>query len=313
MNSSTCRPLASLLLGLVLALGLSAQPALRDLAGARSWTAGMSFPTDMALDAQGRAWVVDGINRRLLVFSPGADSPRTIGMGSAVGTALGIDIARGQVWITDTEHRCVHVLDMDGSPRRRLDLPAGCDPVDLLVLEGGTVIADNDNHRLLLLDREERLVRVVGNGAPPIPRPTAPAGVTLAQGKAGGLPGEFSYPGILARSGKEFLVVDVLGGRIQAFTAEGTLSRVIGRFGVDGQSLFRPKGVCGCRDQGGTWVSDGFTGMVLGYDAYGNLTDRLGLDGEVRLFKGPTAVECCGDGLWVLDCRDSRLHWGRLE
>jgi hypothetical protein len=202
---------------------------------------------------------------------------------------------------------------MDGTYGRRVELPRGCDPVDVLVLEAGTVVADNDNHRLLLLDREERLVRVLGNGAPTLARPEQPSRVELALGQAGGLPGEFSYPGILARAGKDFLVVDVLGGRVQAFNPEGTLSQVIGRFGVDGTSLFRPKGVCGCREGGGFWITDGFTGMVLGYDAYGNLEERLAAGSEPRLFKGPTAVECCGKGLWVLDCRDSRLHWGELE
>ncbi|MCB1045948.1 MAG: NHL repeat-containing protein [Calditrichaeota bacterium] len=309
MNRSTCRWITSLLL--LLAVQLSAS-GLREIRITQSWSASMSYPTDLALDSQGRAWVVDGLNRRLLVFSAGLETPREIALPT-VGKALGIDIADDRVWLTDTAGPRLLVLDLEGHLQREITLPPDCDPVDVLATPRGVVIADNDNQRLLMLDGQDRLVRTIGNGGGKAESLVPISEAHPPECRTGNRPAEFSFPGILARIEKDFMVVDVLGGRIQVFQPDGSLSHIYGMFGADGESLFRPKGVCGCRVDGGVWITDSYTGLIHGYDDYGKRQESLALDGAPWRLEGPTAISCCGEGIWVVDCRAGKLYRSVLK
>jgi len=316
MRSSTCpRPtdrrgarrlpaLAALLLLALLAGAARAQStAVRILA---EYSEGLSYPTDLATDSRALAYLVDGLNRRIVVVDLAGRLVREIRHDGFV-RPLGIDVFGDRVYVSDAGAVALFVLTLEGRFVERIDLPVGCDPVDVLALDDKLVVSDNDNHRLLIVSYDGSLLKAVGRGAEAIRPLRSMGGMELPEGRAGDRVEEFKYPGIIARHQTSFMVIDVLNGRIQAFTALGNFDRMIGSFGADGQHLFRPKGACSCWDGRGTLITDSYTGLVYAYDEYAESQGALTLDGQPWRLEGPTAISCCGDSWWIVDCRGSRI------
>lgn len=273
----------------------------------RIFEAGLNYPTDLCVEGRGRVWIVDGLNRRLVLLEGERGAVRSVACDS-FARPLGLDVFQGRIYVADPPRHSIHVLDTGGRWLKEIALPAVCDPVDVLALEKQLVVSDNDNHRLLILTREGRLVRVIGKGAREYQAPVSMSAARLGAGETGDLVGEFTYPGLLTRTGEGFMVVDVLGARIQVFSASGRFDRLIGGFSTDGTGLFRPKGACAHQGRDGALVTDGYTGMVCVYDEYGDYAGRLEREGAVWRLEGPTAIDREAERFWVLDCRGSRAH-----
>lgn len=267
---------------------------------------GLEFPTDLATDGQAMAYVVDGLNRRVVVVDMNGRLVREIRHDGFV-RPLGADIHEKQLWVSDPGAGALFAFDLEGRPEERIDLPSNCDPVDVLALDDKLVVSDNDNHRLLFVNYDGSLLKAIGRGAEEIRPMRTMRGMSLPEGRAGDRVQEFKYPGILARHLNSFMVIDVLNGRIQAFTQLGNFDRMIGAFGADGKSLFRPKGACACYGGRGTLVTDSYTGLISAFDEYAENQGFLTLDGAPWRLEGPTAISCCGDSWWVVDCRGSRI------
>jgi hypothetical protein len=298
-----------LLLCFVLFAGAGEKPGLRVLED-RVFDAGLNYPTDLCAEGRGRVWIADGLNRRLVVLEGESGKTRSVACDS-FARPLGLDVFQGRVYVADPRRHGIHVLDTSGRWLKEIRLPAVCDPVDVLALEKQLVVSDNDNHRLLVLTKEGRLVKVIGKGAREYQTPVAPTAAGLGPGETGDLVGEFTYPGLLTRTAGGFMVVDVLGARIQVFSASCRFDRLVGGFSTDGTGLFRPKGCVSNGWRDGALVVDGYTGMVCVYDDYGDYAGRLERDGKVWRLEGPTAIARDPENLerlWVLDCRASRVH-----
>jgi hypothetical protein len=266
----------------------------------------LQYPTDVATDSRAWAYVVDGINQRLVVLDVQGALIREI-RSEAFARPLGADISGDRLYVSDTGAKAIFIMDLEGRLLERIDLPLNSDPVDVLALDDKLVVSDNDNHRLLLVSYDGSLLRVVGRDAQEILPLRSMRGMELPPGRAGERVQEFKYPGILARHRNAFMVIDVLNARIQAYTTLGNFDRMIGSFGADGRHLFRPKGACACWDGRGTLVTDSYSGLIHAYDEFAEYRGDLTLDGEPWRLEGPTAIQCCGDSWWVVDCRGSRI------
>jgi hypothetical protein len=267
---------------------------------------GLKYPTDLAVDENSRAYVVDGLNQRIVVLDPQANLLREI-RHTGFKNPVGIDLFRDRLYVSDPEAGTLFVFSLEGDFVRSISLPIGCDPVDVLALDDKIVISDNDNHRLLFLSYKGGLLKAIGRDADKIQPMRSVKGVTLPAGRGGDRVAEFKYPGILTRGEKNFLVVDVLNGRVQAFSHLGNFDRMIGQFGTDGEALYRPKGACACFRGEGTLVSDSYSGQIHVYNEFAESQGFIQLNGKPWSLQGPTAVQCCGDSWWVVDCRDSRV------
>ncbi len=309
MKSSSClRPIKPLAwLGLLLALSLVPRAAWAvEVRILQDVKAGTTFPTDLATDAKSNAYVVDGLNRRVVVISPQGQLLREITNPGFVNP-LGNDIWKDRLYVSDPEAGSIFVMGLEGKLLQTIQLPGNCDPVDVLALEDKLVVSDNDNHRLLFVSYDGALLQVIGRGGGEIKPMRRMAGMTLPDGRPGERVEEFKFPGILARHQNGFMVIDVLGGRIQAYTRLGNFDRMVGSFGTDGERLYRPKGACACWNGKGLLITDSYLGMVHAYDEYAQSQGMLMLKGKPWRLEGPTAIACCGSSWWVVDSKASRI------
>lgn len=280
--------------------------AVAEVVSESHWDPGLRFATDLCVDRPGRVWIADGLNRRLVLLDTKGGT-RTVACDS-FARPMGVDAFKGNIYVTDTGRHSIHVLNSNGAWKREIRLPALCDPVDVLVQDEGLVVADNDNHRLLLLTPDGRLARVLGKGGRKLDKPVKLGATTLKKGEEGTLVGEFTYPGLLSRSGNGFLAVDVLGARIQVFSPTGRFDRLIGGFSTDGTGVFRPKGVCAFGKGDGALVADGYTGLIMVFDELGDPVGRVTKGGNAWRLNAPTSIQQDGEHLWVLDARANRVY-----
>lgn len=221
----------------------------------------MQMPTAVAVDGAANVWVADGVNHRLLRFSPdGAPAAEIRQAGDArLADPLSVKIdATGRAWIADTGNRRIVVRAADGSLERTISIEPQADgprfdPTDVVPLADGrrAWVIDNDAHRLILWD--------AGTGQA--------NWITL--GRQGAALAQFHYP-FLAAAGPEgrIFVVDTLNGRVQAITEAGRAAGGIGSYGVEPGQFYRPKGVA-VDQQGRVWVSDSVTGVIQVFEAGG--------------------------------------------
>ncbi|MDP2360800.1 MAG: hypothetical protein Q8O14_08610 [bacterium] len=269
-------------------------------------SAGTTYPTDLAADARANAYVVDGLNKRVVVLSPQGQVLREI-THEAFVNPVGNDVWQDRLYVSDPEAGAIFIMTLDGRLLQTIEMPGNCDPVDVLALEDKLVVSDNDNHRLLFISYDGALLKAIGRGAEQVRPMRRMAGMTLPDGRPGDRVEEFKFPGILSRHQNGFMVIDVLGGRIQAYTRLGNFDRMVGSFGTDGDRLYRPKGACACWNGKGLLITDSYMGMVHAYDEFAQSQGLLTLKGQPWRLEGPTAIVCCGESWWIVDSKASRI------
>jgi len=244
--------------------------------------ADMTRPTDVAVLNDGRICVADGVNSRVIVFSPAgthqalrfAELQRPLGLAG--------DIAGGLL-ITDTQAHAVLILNDRLRLTARIQLPDTVDPTDVYPVGDQLWVVNNDGHQILVVDRAGQVTQTIGK-----------KGIDGAT---------FSYPATLSGDQLHKLYVcDVLNARIQLFDDQGEYLGQIGDMGVTPGTFYRPKGVA-VTPAGAFIVTDSFTG-VLHYFSDPTATDAV-LKTEAGAYlrlKNPLGV--CWDSsglLWVVE------------
>jgi DNA-binding beta-propeller fold protein YncE len=250
----------------------------------------LSLPTDVAVAADGRVWVVDSGHDRIVAFDPqgrpaGAFGTRGEGAGQLrdpVGIGLGSD---GTVWVADRGNHRLVGFAADGRSSRAIaagDGDSTATPVDVVADATRLYVTLADRHGVVVIDPA---------GGPP-----------RSFGSLGEKPGQFRYPAGIARDRDgTLLVVDALNSRVQRFAADGTDRQVIGHLGVLPGDLHRPKGIA-VDARGRVYVSDSILGVVQVFAADGALVGVLATDGVVRRFEAPAGLAISERGrLYVTD------------
>ncbi|MCG6918830.1 MAG: NHL repeat-containing protein, partial [Deltaproteobacteria bacterium] len=191
---------------------------------------------------------------------------------------LGIDISKdGMVFIADSGNHRVQVFDGNGNFLRLFNVKSGpqekpSDPVDVLVADfkDYVYVSDNDNHKIKVYD-------IRGN-------------FQFEWGKFGEGPGEFRYPGMMARNEQnEIFVVDVLNTRVQRFDPFGNHIADIGSWGVLQGNLFRPKGVA-LDGKNRVLVSDSYMGLIQVFTDFGRFLGVVCENGTKKHFITPVGL-----------------------
>jgi predicted CXXCH cytochrome family protein len=264
----------------------------------------MLMPTDVAVHSDGRVFVVDGVNDRLVAFSAEGRFLRELRrLGDETlshPVSLTIDTA-GQLWIADAGNARVVIADADGGLIRVLPLPASPDkhPVDptglALTPDGRSLwVTDNDHHRLFRIDTS--------------------TGAATILGSPGEALGQFNYPYRLALDATgELYITDVLNGRVQRFTAQGRAAGAIGDYGVESGHLYRPKAVA-CDDRGDVWVTDGSLGVVQVFNRDGGYLDVVrGPDGKPLRLAFPMGLAFdANQAVYIVELEANRVRKFRL-
>lgn len=241
----------------------------------------MSMPTDVAIDQQGRLYVVDSGNHRVLVYASSGTFLFSFG-SEGIGAAelkfpVGITSAQdGGILVADRGNRRVQIFNRDGTFIKTIALDskkAKYTPVDVAVDETGKrfyVSATSPIHQILVLNQDGK--------------------VLSKWGKPGSNEGEFRYPATMAVSNEgEIYIVDVLNTRVQVLDKKGAFLVTVGSWGVTQGQLFRPKGVA-LTSNGLVLVSDSYLGVVQIYNSDTRFKGVLATDGDIFRFNTPVGI-----------------------
>jgi tripartite motif-containing protein 71 len=254
-------------------------------------------PTDLAIDDRGSLFVADGVNDRIVHFSPAGqmDSVITGPADSHLSRPIGIALdSSGALWIADTGNHRLVVRSPDGQQYQTIDLPAGEKPagptsVCIRSDRAHTYIADCDNHRILV--RENTTGQII---------PLGKWGVSL---------GQFRWPFMLCMGTENHvLITETIGARVQQISQDNRWGGQIGQFGVAMGKLYRPKGIA-LDNTGRIFVGDSSLGVIQGFDAAGNLLGVLtDPDGHPLSFAHPMGMRFDSQGLlYVVELSANRV------
>lgn len=235
---------------------------------------GLSLPTDVALGNDGRIYVVDGGNHRVLAFDRNGKYLLSIGRrGSAEGqfkdpVGIGTD-DKGRVYVADTGNHRIQVFGSDGHFQYAfpiVDNGLAVRPIDVAADASGSriYVTGNNNHKVMEFSARGKPVRQWGGN-----------------GESGGL---FRYPAtiVVVPEGAVY-VADALNSRVQGFDGEGALLVQIGTWGVLPGQLFRPKGVA-VDGKKRVYISDSYMDVIQVYDDEGRFLHVLGNGGAPQRF-----------------------------
>lgn len=239
----------------------------------------LALPSDVAVTDNGRVYVVDGGNHRLVIYDALGGLVAAVGQhgdgNEQFAEPLGVAVDRGGlVYVADAGNHRVQVLDGEGRFLRALPLMDGGKPVrpaDVAVseLSGNLFVTGNNTHRVMKL---------------------SPQGEVLGSwGGEGVAQGQFRYPATLVVREGMVAVVDVLNTRVQIFDEDGRYHYQLGEWGVLPGQLFRPKGIA--IDQAGRYyISDSYMEVVQVFDSGYQLLHVLGKRGKPYRFVSPVGL-----------------------
>lgn len=258
------------------------------------------MPTDVSVAPDGRVFLADGVNDRIVEFSPDGvfqSEIRTVG-DQTLSRPIGIDVGRdGTLWIADTGNARILARAPDGSLARTLVPPDsdGPKPADIT----GVAVSADGKYVWMVDNQHHHLGRYgIADGA-----------WTLMGGRGKEL-GQLHHPFSLALSSQgEAFVCDIINARVERFAAVRGSEKAIGDYGVDLGQLYRPKGVA-LDARGNVWISDSVTRVVQVFDPEGKIIDVVrDATGEPLHFETPMNIALDGEGnLYVTELTANRVR-----
>ena len=247
-------------------------------------------PSDVAISEKGFAYVLDGVNNRVIVFDKKAKRVFSFGLDAKLNLPMGIAIADEKVLVADTGNHRVAVFNLDGKLIKYLMLSGekAAEPVALAINDGVVSWTDRRNHRVCRheIKTGEQLV---------------------CWGKRGEQGAEFQFPFQIKHDRDGYLqVVDVINARVQGFDQEGRRFGQTGRFGLAEGELYRPNGLA-LRERH-LLVSDAYRGTISVFhdgDFDGYLMDKAA---KPIKFAAPVAMSYWQNKLYVVDAIKNQVE-----
>jgi len=246
----------------------------------------LSLPSDVAIGSGGRAYVVDGGNHRVVVFSSAGQYLFAIGRkGEGSGefrdpVGIGAD-AQGRVYVADSGNHRIQMFDANG--RFSGSFPTGSGrPIDVAPDPEGKTLYVTGSHRLTAY---------------------SPSGQVLRQwGSEGQSQGEFRYPAsVLVAPEGQVYIVDALNSRVQIFDPQGKFVFQVGEWGVLPGQFFRPKGVA-LDSKNRIYVTDSYMDLVEVFNSDYQFQHVLGAKGKIRKVTAPGGIAIdASDRLFVAE------------
>ena len=252
----------------------------------------LGFPSDVAVDRRGVAFLLDGASRSIAIYSPKGEFLREIQGRGSWKDPLGVGVTGdGGILVADGESGRVIEIDLNGRLRREYSAGKGARLTGVCSYGDSVFAVDNRNHRVVSFKRK--------------------GGGMESWGKKGDHAGEFDTPFRIAAdpSGRVF-VTDVMNARVQWFSAFGQHLGVMKRFGAGEGKVFRPTGLA-IDSRGRVWVGDSYTGLVQLFDEQGSFLHAVSSDGRPAVFGDPSGLAVGTEGIWIADQRDGVLSLSR--
>ncbi|MFZ5928294.1 MAG: hypothetical protein ACOYX1_12690 [Acidobacteriota bacterium] len=250
---------------------------------------------------------------RLLITDPGAGDVRLLDRPNKKYASLegpsrqrlrspigaGVDSA-GNLYVADSDLGKIFVFKKNGRFSHFLGDARGEGvyrrPTGLAIdrASGEIYVTETLRHRVLVLDRQGRVIR--------------------AWGKRGEGPGEFNFPVAVTLHSDRVFVLDAMNFRIQVFTRDGRFVTAFGKLANEPGGFFRPKGLAFHSDTGLLFVVDAMFEVVQAFTPEGRLVFAFGTPGEgAGQFRLPSGVLALDDGLLlVADSYNGRVQIFRV-
>jgi DNA-binding beta-propeller fold protein YncE len=240
----------------------------------------MALPTDVTIGQDGRVYVVDGGNHRVLAYNKEGEHLFTIGKrGRSKGDfrwPLGIaSDSKGQIYVADKGNKRIQIFDPAGnfvsSFLVRFRKGGIGTPIDLAISEktGLIFVTERERHHIMVFESDG-----------------TPLG---GWGKEGVNVDEFRYPATVATYNGFLYVVDSLNTVVKIFDERGRFEFQIGEWGVLPGQFYRPKGIA-VDDRGWAYVSDGYMDVVEVFDDQHKFRYVIATNGKKHKFHSPTGM-----------------------
>ena len=253
-------------------------------------------PSDVAIDDIGRAYVLDGANQRVVVYTRNGEQDFIFGNDQLLTLPMGITIAHGQVFIADSGNHRIAIFSLRGEYLKAISLNAKLppEPVSLAVYDDVVIWSDRRNHQVCKTE-------------------IASSETLACWGQRGESDGDFQFPFQISIDRDDYIhVVDVLNARVQMFNHRGRYFSEAGRFGLEAGELYRPNGLAFY--QGDVLlVSDAYRGSVSLFRAGSYLGLLQDEKHEPLVFKAPVGLTVWSDQLYVVDALKHRVEVFRLR
>lgn len=276
--------LAALILAILVAVaarrGFSGEGDLQPL------VQGLREPCAVASTSAGRFAVADAAADSVSLFDRSGNVLWT--EDQILSHPLGLDADSAGVWVADTGHHRVVLLDAgDGHLLEAVDLPTETRPTDVAVAQDGALwISVSAGDRLLRVSADR--VDVLEIGSSPERTFSAPRG--LAPDGSGGL-----------------YVAEALGGRLHHLDARGETIAVLGELGVGEARFGKPKDVALLED-GSLAVLDTQIGTIQVLDQEGTFLRMLAAEDGPIQFDHPLGIAVDGGGFLVADAARGAVY-----
>jgi len=256
----------------------------------------LALPSDVAV-ADGKIYVVDGGNHRVVVFDmQGQYLFKFGGKGSENGQMnypVGIFAsADNRVFVADSGNYRVQVFTARGHFQSAFKIKDGkknIRPVDLILHSrtGHIFLTGSNNHSLMEYSHTGNFLRKWGGN--------------------GMNQGEFRYPATINElNDGRIAVVDVLNSRVQVFNSDGSISMVVGEWGVLPGQLVRPKGVA-IDKKGNFYISDSYMNLLQSFTETGDFIAVLGKKDKPSTLLTPVGLTIYKNKLFVVEMRAHRV------
>jgi streptogramin lyase len=262
-------------------------------------------PSGVAVNAEGKLWVVDSANNRVEQFSSaGAYITKFGETGSGNGQlkepqGIALDSA-GHIWVADTGNNRIEEFSAAGafmatvgslgteSGKFKAPSALAFDP------KGNLWVADTGNSRVEQFDKEAKYSSEFGS--------------------LGTEPGKLNEPrGIAIDSGEHVWVADTNNNRIQEFSSTGGLLKRSGTPGAGEGQLNAPIDLK-IDGQGNIWTVDSANSRVESFSPNGGYVTQIGFKGtEAGQLTEPRAIAFDATGkAWISDSANNRLEqWSK--
>lgn len=262
-------------------------------------------PWGVAVNSEGKLWVVDTANNRVEEFSSSGGYIAKFGeAGSGNGQlkepeGIALDSV-GHIWIADTGNNRIQEFSSAGvymatvgslgTESGKFKAPAALafDP------KGNMWVADSGNSRIEKFDKESKYVSEFGS--------------------AGAEPGKLAEPkGIAVDSGEHIWIADTGNNRIQEFSTSGSLLKRFGTPGAGEGQLNAPIDLK-IDSLGNIWTVDSNNNRAESFSPGGAIVTQIGFKGtEAGQLTGPRSLAVDATGkIWVSDSSNNRLEqWSK--
>ena len=256
-----------------------------------------AMPADVAV-VNGRIYVLDTNNGRIMEIAEGGNVLQILDSNSdshlALQGPMAIAAQNSELFVANSRAGNVIVLDSQGAVQRVITPQVTAAekplrPIGIAVAANGDIfLSDPDNHRVLHLDSEGRLLSSLGSGI-------------RDSGEYG-----FNMPGGLCLDAEDNLyVVDMLNYKVKKYSSSGEFLLSVGEAGDTEGTFSRPKSIA-VDANGRILVSDTLQVAVEAFDPDGTYAGFIGREDpdnieSASFFQAPHGLKIIGDTLYVVD------------